>query len=673
MNPIPKPAITLLLCFGVTFIVAQDKSNVKFGKIAPADFVVTQTVDSGAAAVVIADIGSSSFEGNSKGWFSLIFKHFIRIKILNKNGFNAADKKIYLYSDGNNEERLSDLKGVSYNLENGKIIETKLDNASVFKDKISKHTVARKFTMPNVKEGTILEYSYTITSDYLFNLQPWEFQGEYPCLWSEYNVRIPQFFGYVFLRQGYLPYHIEDNKQSFQSFNVISSDDPTQRSESTNISGNVSDIRWVIKDAPGMKEEKFTSTIDNHRSKITFQLSEYRFPNTPVKPIMGNWFKAAEDLLKHEDFGAGLDKPNNWLDDNMKTICAGATTPLEKTKKIYAWVRDNFTCTGYHALYTSGTSKQTFAKRNGNVVDINILLVTMLHHEGIAADPVLLSTRSNGITYEAYPIIDRFNYVICEAAIDNKRYYLDGSHQYLGFDKLPIDCYNGHARIINTKLPEAVYFFADSLMERKVTSVFIFNDPDHKNKMVGSFQTTPGYFESVGLREELKAKGKEGLFKRLKSAFSFDMVINETEIDSTKTKDEPLELKYAFSYDKPEEDILYISPMLAEAMRENDFKAAQRLYPVEMPYAIDKTYILDMEIPEGYVVDELPKPVRVSFNESDGSFEYLIDNNGGHIRLRSRIRINKATFMPDEYESLRGFFGYIVTKHAEQVVLKKKK
>lgn len=671
MKPCPLLFLLLFLCAAVTAF-AQDKSPVKYGTISEKDFAITQQLDTGTAAVVIADIGSSSFDGNNKGWFSLVFKHFKRVKILNKNGFDAADMSIHLFSNGSNEERLSDLKAHTYNLENGKIVETKLESSAVFKDKLSKYWVVRKFTFPAVKEGSIIEFSYTITSDFLRNLQPWEFQGAYPCIWSEYNVRMPEFFNYVFLTQGYLPFSIKTNKESFQNFSVIQSSDPTQASETINISSNVHDFRWVIKDAPALKEERFTSTVDNYIAKISFQLSEYRFPGRPVEQKMSSWFMVADELLKYEDFGEGLDKPNGWLDNDMKTICAEANTPLDKARKIYAYVRDNFTCTNHNNYYRSNTPKQTFSKRNGNVADINLLLLIMLRHEGLDAEPVLLSTRDNGVTYEAYPIMDRFNYVICRLVADGQKYYLDASREYLGFAKLPAECYNGHARVINSTLPEIVYFVADSLRESKTTSIFIGTSEKDKGKLEGSFQSRLGYFESVSVREQVKEKGQEAFFKKVKTAYAMDVDIQEPKLDSLKQKENPVTETYTFSFDKPSEGMLYINPMMAEGIKENYFKSAERHYPVEMSSVMDETYIFNMEIPEGYEVEEIPKSARVSFNETDGMFEYLVDKTTDHVRLMSHIKLNKATFGPDEYDSLREFFGYIVKKHAEQVVLKKK-
>jgi hypothetical protein len=86
------------------------------------------------------------------------------------------------------------LKAATYTLEDGKVVETKLDGKSVFTDKISKHLVEEKFTFPALKEGAILEYSYMEISPFFFNLQPWEFQGQYPLSLERVSARNAEFF-----------------------------------------------------------------------------------------------------------------------------------------------------------------------------------------------------------------------------------------------------------------------------------------------------------------------------------------------------------------------------------------------------------------------------------------------------------------------------------------------
>lgn len=185
MNTKTLSVAMLLLCIAVSPSFSQDKINIKFGKVTAADFDLSkQKFDSGASAVVIADIGDSYFEGNSKGWFGIQFRKQTRIKILNKNGFGAADVVIPLYKNRESREEANSIKAYTYNLENGAVVTTALEKKSIFEDKYDKNHIAVKFTLPAVKEGSIIEFTYTIKSDYYWNLQSWEFQGEYPVLWS---------------------------------------------------------------------------------------------------------------------------------------------------------------------------------------------------------------------------------------------------------------------------------------------------------------------------------------------------------------------------------------------------------------------------------------------------------------------------------------------------------
>jgi hypothetical protein len=93
-----------------------------------------------------------------------------------------------------------------------------------------------------------------------------------------------------------------------------------------------------------------------------------------------------------------------------------------------------------------------------------------------------------------------------------------------------------------------------------------------------------------------------------------------------------------------------------------------------MPYTLDETYLLQLSIPEGYVTDELPKQMVLKLNEEgDGMFEYRISESNGTISLRSRLRLKRSYFQPEEYEMLREFFNLVVKKHNEQIVFKKKK
>lgn len=102
------------------------------------------------------------------------------------------------YQKGTGRENVNSVKGFTYNLEGGKVQKDRLNNSAVFDEQTSEYWFAKKFTMPNVKEGSVIDVSYTITSDFVCNLRDWEFQHSIPVVWSEYRARIPEYFDYKF-------------------------------------------------------------------------------------------------------------------------------------------------------------------------------------------------------------------------------------------------------------------------------------------------------------------------------------------------------------------------------------------------------------------------------------------------------------------------------------------
>lgn len=644
-----------------------------FGDVKPEDFAPTvYPIDSSADAVYLFDGGSAKFEGNNKGFFDVVYKVHERLRLMKKNAFdNIGNVKFSLnVPSTGDQQKLTDLDAATYNIENGKVVVTKLDKGSIFKDKQGDY-VTTKFTFPNLKEGSIIEYTYTINTPGR-HLPSWTFQGTYPILWSEYETEVPEFFEYVLLKQGYQPYAIDTVRISHDNY-IISDpgESATSSSQTFTASANTINNIWAMKDVPALKKENFTTTMENHVARIEFQLSAERYPDMPPKLIMRNWHDVSEELMKDEDFGAALDKGNNFFNNDIKSAIAGANTSEEKTEKIYAYVRDNFTCTDEDAFLTSQPLKKTYQSKKGNVADINLLLTAMLLNQNIEAYPVVLSTTGNGKATDTYPILSKFNYVICEAKPDNKNFLLDAANSKLGFNHLGSNCYNGYARVIDPAFPEAIPLFSDSLKEGKVTTEFIVNDKDHK--LSAAVSTTKGYQESLSLREELSKETEEDFFKDIKKAYSGDVIITNNRIDSLKLLNEPVKLIYDLNMDMGDDDIVYFNPMQTEQRKENPFTAAERFYPVEMPYCLNETYVLNMEIPEGYAVDELPKSARVMLNENEGMFEYIIAKNGDHIQMRTRVKLEKSVFEPEDYQTLRDFFGYVVKKEAEEIVFKKVK
>ena len=672
----------LFLCLQSNLLLAQDKLNIKFGKVKPEDFNITSTlIDSSTNAVVVADAGKSEFIANtSELTFSLVFTEKKRIKIINKNGFDAATVIIPLYvGDNGKSEKLDYLNAYTYNIENGKVIETKVAKSSVFAEKHSKNWIYNKFTFPALKEGSIIEYSYEVKSDFFFNLQPWTFQGEYPVLWSQYEAAIPEFYKYVILSQGYQPFFINKLDKTPQSFSFVERVEreigrgaPPSNSglNSFKIDGMIDYHTWVMKNVPVLKEEAFTTTLRNSVAKMEFQLNQVVFPNSMPKNYMDSWEKVASDLMLDDEFGVPIDRGNNWLDKDVNDIVSKATTQMGRAQKIFEYVRDNFTCRENNRIYLTAGLKDVFKNKNGSGADINMLLIAMLKNQKIESNPVILSTREHGFAHELYPLINRYNYVIAKVIIDNTLFYLDATAPQLEFGALPSNVYNGQAREITKDLAAPIYFIADSLREYGTTTVYI--SKIDNSGVEGSFTHNYGIYESLKLRQKVAKTLTDDVRKALQLEYPEEITIANLQIDSLKLLDKPVGLKFDLKFKSFEnDDIVYLNPMLSEAITKNPFVAADRFYPVEMPYTIHDIYNFTMEVPKGYKVDELPKSVRVNLNGNDGMFEYLISSDKEYIQFRCKLLLSKATYVNEDYQFLRDFYALVVKKETEQIVFKK--
>jgi len=649
----------------------SSKDKTKFGDIAPEDFDPSiHSLDSTADAVILYEKGHSHFRTNNDGWFTLIFEKHQRIKVLTKNGMDAANFTIQQYRDSKNEEKIEKLRAATFNLEEGKVIETKLNDKDIYKDKLDANYSLTKFGLPNVKEGSILDVTYTIASDFMFNLRAWSFQGKYPRVHSEYTARIPEFFAYVMLSQGYIPFKekkVEKFPSRFMLLRPGAAGEPARRIEIPTVE---TETKWVMENVPSIKPEIFTTTIDNHIAKINFQLSEYRFPNQPVEPVMASWIKVADQLLKDEDFGAHLSKNNGWLSNDIKTITLGKESDYDKAKELYHYMRDKFTLVSGGGIYLSNNPKTLWKNMKGKSSDANLMLVTLMKGIGLNADPVLLGTREHGYMNEIYPIMNQYNHVICRVEIDGKSIFLDATEPMLGFGQLPLECYNGGARIIKA-FPDLASLDPNALKEQKLTFINIFMNPEKPWEV--SVKNTPGSYEAMDLRKTINEKGEAQLNQDIRNELPAEVALKELTIEHLHDYEDKLGIDYVVDAgEMADEDIIYINPLLGERQKKNPFPSANRLYPVEMPYTFKETIMVNLMIPEGYEADEIPKSTRVKLENDEGMFEYLIQRQGQIIQVRSVVDVKKAVFASEGYTPLRDFFSYIVKKQGEQIVLKKK-
>lgn len=655
---------TLSLLCGTVILCASafaQKHPIKFGDIPMEDMKMTiYPLDSGAEAVVLADFGISSLIYNRTSGFQLLFERIRRIKILKKEGLAFAEFMIPLWSDnGANAEKLSSLKVVTYNLENGKIVETKSKGDALFKEKYDANLTYHKGTWTNVREGSVIELSYSVISEFIVNFQDWEFQSTIPVRWSEYRAKIPDYYNYQKYMQGYVALEIAENTSRNASITFPGSSQTVEYREDN--------FRWAAKDVPAFKEEPYMTTVNDYLSKINFELAFTKFPGSLIKNYMGSWDDINNlylDAVKSEI------KSNAIPRDEMEKLIAGAGSDEDKVAIIVDYVRRNVLWDGTSRRYPEHNPRKTLDAKKGSSADINILLASMLDQAKIPVAPVLLSTRDHGFLREAIPVMSQFNYVICMAQVGAKGYLLDATDRMLPFGALPERCLNGSGMAVKPEGPQWVNLQSAIKSRTFYTAeVAIAGNGEVK----GTLTIDNSGYHSARARRRYHSKGEGEYVKALTAGDAW--TFSNSSFENANDINLPFVEKHqvlANEVGTVSPSTIYFNPIFVGREEENPFKTETREYPVDFGSQFEQIYMAKIAIPDGYMVEELP-PSKI-FNLPGGAARYVynIGLAGNIVTLTSGLYINRSLYTQDVYPNLREFFNLMIAKQAEQVVLKKK-
>ncbi len=632
----------------------SQKAPMKFGKISKENLEMKiYPNDTVAEAVVLCDYGISQMRYVKDKGFILEFTNHTRIKILKKEGLKFANIEVRLYSARTNvDEGMGSLKAQTYNLENGKVVISKLSKKDVFDEDKSKHWKVSKFALPNVKVGSIIEYRYTITSDF-FYIKPWYFQSSIPVIWSEYRTIIPEYFNFKRFFGRYIAPDISESNTTTVSDMAIGS-------------YTVNANRYVFKNIPAFRSEDYITTPNDYLAKVEFEHRSTRIPGRPVESYTSTWEQICHKLMLRDDFGNDLNR-HGIVKDLSEQIMQNADENEKVTAAYFALVK-NMKWNGNNGIYAETTLRSAYNNGEGNVAEINLLLVNLLRAVGITSNPVILSTRSNGKVNRYYPKQSSLNYVVAQAKIDGKSVLLDASKDFLKPGELAFDCINGEGLVVTDGNAQWIKLRSREQFKRNTTVSMSIDD----NGLSATIGKRILGLSAVGLRNDIANTGKEKYIEDyIKN--KEDWVINSFTIenadDVSKYLSERIEIS-EFSNIDTDGDLIYIPAIIVASDMDNPFTAETREYPIDFAVPINTTYILNFKIPKGYTVEETPENSVVVLPEKAAQFIYKSQVQNGSLQIYSQIKINKTFFLPDQYELLKDFYSHIIEKINEQIVLK---
>jgi hypothetical protein len=647
--------VSILLVFKVC-IIAQ-KEPIKFGKINDLEIqMTTYDKDTSASAVVIADFGKAEITYNENTDFQLEISRHRRIKILKNEGLEWAKGTIRLYrASSGKDENLSSIKASTYNMENGKLMETKFSKKDLVTEEESKNYILKKFAFPNVKVGSIIEYDYTCTSPFFWILQDWYFQDEIPVIWSELRTIIPEFFDFKKAAGGYIMASINDDSQT--SFKIDAS--------STNYSNYCQ--RIVYQDIPAFKNEKFITTPHDYYARIEFDLRSVHFPNSMIQNFSTTWEKIALNLMEDENFGLALNR-HGIVKELSDQINQGDSV-MVKINKAVQLIKAQMKWDESYGVYTRKTLREAYNKNQGNMAEVNLLLVNLLRSVGVDANPVLFSTREHGTVRPYYPMVSAFNGVLASVKINGKDILIDGTLAFYKPGELPPAYINGKGMKILDNRIEWI-----PLLESEQYATISMSTLKIEDGKVKAEITQNNYSSSASnLRSKIAKQGKQQYIDDFIKKTS-DWDIKEYTIDNEGDNTKPVVEKVVvanFNQVDAGVDIIYIPSMVSAEKETNPFISDTRLYPIDFAVPVSEKNILNIAIPEGYDVEELPKDLKIMLPDNAATFIYMARKTGSNIQVSATFKITRTNYLPSEYQLLKEFYKNVVAKNGEQIVLKK--
>lgn len=646
--------MTILACIILNISGNAQNFITKFGQCSQDELDLKACpFDSTADAMVLHDIGFLYFEVIGEK-YQTVFERRTKIKIFNKAGIdNNAEFEIQFYKGSSGFEKVTAIKGNTYNMVNGKIEVTKLEGKNIFEEKESDQYYNKKFAMPGVKEGSVYEVSYRITSPYYFQLPSWEFQQHIPVLYSELIARMNPHFEFTFIMRG------DGTLSDFQKY-----EDGGMPTYINTARYHDVNYKYVMKNVPAFTEEAFITSENDYMCRLDFQLATIIYSDGERKQIISTWPKLCEELKTHENFGQYIKAWEREGDEILTDPEFNTLSSIEKAKAVDKYIKTNFVCNDRNRLFASEKKKDIQRVKSGNSADLNLMAVGLLKSAGLEAYPVILSTRGHGKIQTTYPFIDAFNYVIGAVRIDTSVYIIDCSEPLLNFAEIPYKCLNDICLMIKEKDVEWLNVSSLQMSESRF-DITLLPEPEVDSLKMGYTHTT-SYFKALEKRTEFKTD-YEGLATDLlgKDYKMYDSIVCENLTDIEK----PFILNYKkeISLEKVENKII-IEPFAGIVMTENPLKQPTMKYPIDMTYKFSKTFSVDIIIPKGYHL--VSKPENTVVNNKNIRIVYtVIEKDPEHINVVGLYQFKKDVYPATDYKDIKGYFDIIVSKFNEKIIL----
>lgn len=642
------------LCVALAMAASAQTLNKKMGNPTMEEMTMTECAyDKDANAVVLYEDFDVAIVSTIGLKLQLTFKR--RIKILKEEGLDFANVTLRLRdyeAGGGDEDHLQDLKAFSYNLENGKVVKTKMSNDMVSKKRLNDSFVSTEFTIPQAKVGSVIEYQYKVMRDALFDLPTWIAQSTCPVNYTHFRIAMPEEFSY------------RVNQTGSAQLEAKSDEEANTRLDTKDIIHD-----FVGTNLPALpKDNEYIYCSRDFATKVTCELRNINIPGYVYKDYTTSQADVMDMLMKSEVFGGRMKQKNPFKDEMAAAGIASLPTVMEKAVACAKLLKSHLRWNKEYAL-TANSQSKVRKEGTGDNADLNFIMMSMLNDAGVESSAVLMSRRSRGrLPY--MPSIDALNtFVVAFADESGELHFYDASAENGYIDALPTDLNVDRAILLQRN-----GHFQDVSLQNNIkrrTSVMIDASLSADGLITGTCTYTHRENAALRFRNAWEAKNDSAAYV---AELAADNNIDITEYSTQGREDfSPTVVEnYSFSRQLDGGDKFYVSPLLFPFYDKNPFTAETSTMPIEFAAVGIVTISLKLNLPEGYHLEEAPAPLSAQLPDGGLAMRYVAGESGGFITVSCRVNTNGLFFPVESYQIVKQFYDALVGKCNEMLVISKK-
>lgn len=445
--------VTMLVLTGMTLSAQSIKVNKKPGAVSLEELQMTSyKMDSRAHAVYMVitentDIQALTRENGYSGfgiqkqvqdYFSIVTKHFARLKVLDEAGLERAAFEFTLKKNKALPDIYRGLKVTTYNLVGGKIVATKMDKSAVSQTSLDDATDVVRCTAPDVKVGSVIEIQWETRMDGGLQMPQILMQRDIPVNYGEYVLQVPAPVYYTYNLGGVDAFLCERTLESKGTVNVE---------------------RYVVCDMPAFDAEPLCDCPQKYMARATYTLKSitygevyeknmYHSVNKPGRTV--NFSESWEEIDK-DLYGSDVTKSMQGecrFAARVDAIAANARSEEQLVADIRNMVLENVAWNGVIDIMPDASVVTGGAHRGSNA-DINALVASCLSRAGFVVCPVFLKLRSSGALSGI--AAEQFDTFMIYAEKEGK-YVFDAADPAAYINVIPQDMISDKLRFVNNTL-----------------------------------------------------------------------------------------------------------------------------------------------------------------------------------------------------------------------------